>query len=114
MFGQTKKMAYICIMKKIILTFISLPIIIGLYGQSIEKSPSKIDEPNKVIADTAYYSSYEIKYKNGMFQIVHYPYKDNVYENVGKEYSNMIESIDTLQYKVGWEELDSYWSKENP
>ena len=77
-------------------------------------NPSKKVEEQKPSSDTVYYAAYEIKYKNGMFQMVQYPYQDNIYDNLGGKYRHKVERIDTIQYKVAWKDLNCYWSQLDP
>ena len=64
--------------------------------------PGELDTIPFNVGDTNLYNTYFVTYKNGQTQTLQYEYLYNFYRVID---SRKVSTVDTLQYKVLWDEL---------
>ena len=64
--------------------------------------PGQVDTTPFNVGDTNLYNTYFVTYKNGQTQTLQYGYLYNFYGVID---SRKVSTVDTLQYKVLWDEL---------
>ena len=65
--------------------------------------PGELDTTPSNVGDTNLYNTYFVTYKNGQTQTLQYEYLYNFY---GVIKSSKVSTVDTLQYKVLWKDLN--------
>ena len=65
--------------------------------------PGQVDTTPINVDDTNLYNTYFLTYKNGQTQTLQYGYRYNFYGVID---SSKVSTVDTLQYKVLWKDLN--------